>query len=387
MELTILMPCLNEAETIVQCINKAKAFLSAAKIEGEILISDNGSTDTSQELARNHGARVIDVAERGYGAALIAGIKSAKGRYIIMGDADDSYDFSRLTLFVDKLREGYELVMGNRFAGGIAPGAMPWLNRYLGNPVLSFIGRLFFKSPIGDFHCGLRGFTRDIVDKLQLQSPGMEFASEMVIKSSLKQIKIAEVPTTLSPDGRSRPPHLRKWRDGWRHLRLLISFSPRWMFMYPGIVMTTIGVLLMSVLSFSRIKIAGYSLDIHTLLFASAFIIVGLQSISFSCFARLIASKSLSIPISAKVERFINRFTLEKGIILGLFFIILGVIGSCVSVGIWAHLQFGELSPEKMMRLTIPSVTFLIVGIQIIFSSFFMNLLTSDYYQVSRRVA
>lgn len=385
MELTILMPCLNEAETISQCIQKAKAFLTAAKIEGEILISDNGSTDSSQVLATDLGARVINVSERGYGAALIAGIKSAKGKYIIMGDADDSYDFSNLAVFVDQLRDGYELVMGNRFKGGIQPGAMPFLNRYLGNPVLSFIGRLFFKSPIGDFHCGLRGFTKDIVDKLQLQCKGMEFASEMVIKGALKNLKIAEVPTTLSPDGRSRPPHLRKLRDGWRHLRLLISFSPRWMFLYPGIALSSLGIVLMSILTITPLNIAGHLLDIHTLLFASAFIIVGIQSISFSCFARLIASKSLNIPINPKIEKFINRFTLEKGIIVGLIFILLGIFGSTLSFGIWAHLQFGNLTPEKMMRLTIPSVTFLIVGIEIIFSSFFMNLLTSDYYQVGRR--
>jgi glycosyltransferase involved in cell wall biosynthesis len=375
MELTILMPCLNEAETIVQCIQKARDFLKVAQAEGEVLIADNGSTDQSKELAILHGARVIHVPTKGYGAALIAGIEAAHGKYIIMGDADDSYDFSALAIFLQKLREGYELVMGNRFQGGVKPGAMPFLNRYLGNPVLSFLGRLFFKSSIGDFHCGLRGFQRGIVAKLQLQSPGMEFASEMVIKASLKNIKIAEVPTTLSPDGRSRPPHLRKWRDGWRHLRLLLAFSPRWLFFYPGAALFIVGSCLLSILSFSHLTIGAYSLGVHTLLFASAFIIIGIQCIFFSCFSRLIAVRELGLPLDQKLERIIKKFTLEKGIILGLILMLLGVVGSLFSVAIWAHEQFGSLIPEKMMRLTIPSITFLIVGTQIIFSAFFMSVL------------
>ena len=241
LELTILMPCLNEAETLATCIDKARRYLDTSGIRGEILVADNGSTDGSREIAAEHGARVVAVAERGYGAALKAGIKAAAGRYVIMGDADDSYDFSNLHPFVAKLREGVELVMGNRFKGGIAPGAMPGLHKYLGNPVLSGIGRLFFKSPIGDFHCGLRGFHRNAIAALGLESPGMEFASEMVVKATLRHKAIAEVPTTLSPDGRSRPPHLRSWRDGWRHLRFLMLFCPKWLFFYPGLVLLAAG--------------------------------------------------------------------------------------------------------------------------------------------------
>src|SRR5512144_1263253 len=244
-ELTIVMPCLNEAETLEKCIVKAKAYLERAKINGEIVIGDNGSTDGSQEIAHRCGARVVDVPRRGYGAALMGAIEAAKGKYVIMGDSDDSYDFGNLDLYVEQLRAGKDLVMGNRFKGGIQPGAMPFLHKYLGNPVLSFIGRLFFRSSIGDFHCGLRGFRRDLVSRLGLQTTGMEFASEMGVKSTRFGVKIAEVPTTLAPDGRSRPPHLRTWRDGWRHLRFLLIYSPRWLFVYPGIFLTALGALLL----------------------------------------------------------------------------------------------------------------------------------------------
>ncbi|HAM24131.1 MAG TPA: dolichol-P-glucose synthetase, partial [Actinobacteria bacterium] len=237
------MPCLDEAETIETCIRKAQGYLQRSGVAGEVLIADNGSTDGSQELARALGARVVDVPRRGYGAALIAGIHQAQGRFIIMGDADDSYDFSALDPFVTALRGGADLVMGNRFAGGIAPGAMPALHRYLGNPVLSFIGRLFFRSPIGDFHCGLRGFRREAALELDLRTTGMEFASELVVKATLAQQRVVEVPTTLSPDGRSRPPHLRSWRDGWRHLRFLLLYSPRWLFLYPGLLVMALGTL------------------------------------------------------------------------------------------------------------------------------------------------
>lgn len=375
MELTILMPCLNEAETIVQCIDKAKSYLTREKIEGEILIADNGSTDGSEYLAEKRGARVIHVAQIGYGAALIAGIQSAQGKYIIMGDADDSYDFSNLSPFLEKLRNGYELVMGNRFQGGIKPGAMPFLNQYLGNPVLSFIGRLFFKTPIGDFHCGLRGFNRDAITRLQLQTPGMEFASEMVIKSTLKQLRIIEVPTTLSPDGRNRLPHLRKWRDGWRHLRLLLMFSPRWMFLYPGLFLAILGAIVMSILIVTPLHIGPYALDIHTLLFASAFLIVGLQSIFFYICGKIIGSGSIGIPLTRKLDQLLQKFTLEKGIMIGLGLAFLGLSGSILSLGVWMKAQFGTLLPSEMMRITIPSVTLLIVGTQIVFASFFLNLM------------
>ena len=240
-ELSIVMPCLNEAETLEQCIRGALDFLEQNGITGEVIVADNGSTDGSQEIGVRARARVVDIEPRGYGSALIGGITAARGRFVIMGDADSSYDFSNLMPFVQKLREGYDLVMGNRFLGGIKPGAMPWPNRYLGNPVLSSLGRLFFRSPIGDFHCGIRGFLRESVLKMDLRTTGMEFASEMVVKASSQKLRVIEVPTTLSPDGRSRPPHLRRWRDGWRHLRFMLLFSPRWLFLYPGILFMLLG--------------------------------------------------------------------------------------------------------------------------------------------------
>jgi glycosyltransferase involved in cell wall biosynthesis len=278
MELTILMPCLDEALTVETCIQKARAYLNKRGIAGEVLIADNGSSDGSQNLATAAGARVIQVKDKGYGAALIGGIQAAKGRFVIMGDADDSYDFTDLDAFVDGLRRGFKLVMGNRFQGGIRPGAMPLLNRYLGNPALSFIGRSLFSSPIGDFHCGMRGFDRQAILALHLRSSGMEFASEMVIKASLARLKIAEVPTTLSPDGRQRAPHLRPWRDGWRHLRFMLLRSPQWLFLYPGLVVAVLGLLGAALLTWQPIRIPGVlTLDINALLYFSIAAIVGVQ--------------------------------------------------------------------------------------------------------------
>ena len=266
MELTVVMPCLNEAETVATCVRKAIGFLAESGISGEVLVADNGSTDGSQRLATDAGARVVPISDKGYGNALMGGIVAARGKYVIMGDADDSYDFTNLMPFVNELRKGADLVMGNRFRGGIAPGAMPPLHKYLGNPVLSFIGRLFFRSKIGDFHCGLRGFSRDSVMALNLQATGMEFASEMVVKATLAGQRVTEVPTTLSKDGRSRPPHLRSWRDGWRHLRFLLLFSPRWLFLYPGLALLVVGSAVTTALYFSPLRIGGAGLDIHTML-------------------------------------------------------------------------------------------------------------------------
>ncbi|HNZ44276.1 MAG TPA: glycosyltransferase family 2 protein, partial [Bacteroidales bacterium] len=264
MELTILMPCLNESETLAICIQKARSFLQRNGIDGEVLIADNGSTDGSKEIAVSEGARVVDVSDKGYGNALIGGINAAKGKYIIMGDADDSYDFVNMEPFVEKLREGYDLVMGNRFKGGIAEGAMPFLHRYLGNPVLSFIGRLFFNIKTGDFHCGLRGFNADRIKMLKLHTPGMEFASEMVVKSSLFKYKMAEVPTTLKKDGRSHPPHLHTWRDGWRHLVFLLMYSPKWLFLFPGLIILILSIIGFGVLSVKMLYLKNIGIDIHT---------------------------------------------------------------------------------------------------------------------------
>lgn len=379
-ELTILMPCLNEAETLADCIRKAKTFLERENLNGEVLIADNGSTDGSQKIAEDHGARVISVSTRGYGAALKSGINAAQGRFVIMGDADDSYDFLALKPFLTKLREGYDLVMGNRFQGGIVDGAMPFLNRYLGNPVLSSLGRVFFKSNIGDFHCGLRGFRRDSLQQLDLQGDGMEFASEMVVKATMHELKITEVPTQLYPDGRSRRPHLRPWRDGWRHLRLLLLFSPRWLFFYPGMVLILLGIALLAFLLTGPMTILGFNLDIHTMLFGGLFMIIGLQAVCFAVFVKYIADSQMKITsANKKFRQRIKLFTLERGLLLGLLLILLGAVGAGYTVWYWQHLSFGELIPTNIMRILIPSVTSLILGMQLIFSSFFLAILGLHY--------
>ena len=378
MELTILMPCLNESLTLLNCINKAKKFINESDVEANILIADNGSTDGSQQIATDNGATVVDVKERGYGAALIAGIKAADGKYVIMGDSDESYDFENLQPFIDELRKDNHLVMGNRFAGGVQPNAMPFLNKYLGNPVLSFLGRLFFKTPIGDFHCGLRGFNRERMLDIELKSPGMEFASEMVIKSVLNDLSISEVPIKLYPDGRDRPPHLRRWRDGWRHMVLLLLFSPRWLFLYPGALLTTVGLVLMGLLSMGSIQIGEHFLDINTLLYSGALVVAGFQVVSFAIFGKLIASLKLSLPVKGGLEKVLNKFTLEKGITLALTLIILSAAGTFYSIHDWSLTGFGDLMPKKIMRITIPSVVAFILGIQTLFSSFFLKLILTD---------
>ena len=374
-ELTILMPCLDEAETLGACIDKARRFLDSEGIDGEVLIADNGSTDGSQAIAEQHGARVIQVEQAGYGAALLGGIRAANSAYVIMGDADGSYDFSRLGQFVDKLRQGYHLVMGDRFAGGIEPGAMPRLHRFLGNPVLSAVGRLFFKSPVRDFHCGLRGFERRAILDLGLVTPGMEFASEMVVKATLHGLRIAEVPTTLSPDGRSRPPHLRSWRDGWRHLRFLLIFSPRWLFLYPGLVLFGGGILGMLVLWPGPLEIGGLVLDIHTLLFASLAVIVGNQTIQLGLFSRLYGMRVGLLPDDPVIMKLFDFATLERGLLLGVALTLTGLVGSIFAFFSWSQSAFGSLDPQSGMRLVIPSATAIAVGIQITFGSFFFGVL------------
>jgi glycosyltransferase involved in cell wall biosynthesis len=369
------MPCLNEAETLAVCINKARSFLARNNVAGEIIVADNGSTDGSQAIAESCGARVVHIETRGYGAALMGGISSARGRFVIMGDADDSYDFIGLEPFLAKLREGYDLVMGNRFMGGIKPGAMPALHRYLGNPVLTGIGRLFFKSPVGDFHCGLRGFRKSAIESLELQTTGMEFASEMIVKATLHHLRIAEVPTTLSPAGRSRHPHLRSWRDGWRHLRFLLIFSPRWLFLYPGILLMALGSAVMTWLLPGPRTIGNTTLDIHTMLYASLSIILGFQVIAFALFSKVFAVNTRLIPKDDRLSSFLKVATLESGLMLGALLCILGTAGSVYAVAIWSHVSFGPLTPSSMMRLTIPSMTFLALGVQIIFASFFLSLL------------
>ena len=374
-ELTILMPCLNEAETIAICIRKARGFLERARIDGEVLIADNGSTDGSTEIATQSGARVARIGQRGYGAAVLGGIRAARGRFVIMGDADDSYDFTRLDDFVEKLRAGYQLVMGNRFRGGVAPGAMSPLHRYLGNPVLTGIGRLFFGSPCGDFHCGLRGFDKQVIERLDMQSAGMEFASEMVVKATLHGLKIAEVPTTLSPDGRSRPPHLRSWRDGWRHLRFLLIYSPRWLFLYPGLAMIALGLGVLAWLLPGVRYVGRIALDIHTLVYASGLIMLGLQACLFSIFTKVFGMSQRLLPPDPLFERLIRTFTLERGLVLGVVMVVSGAIGSVHAIANWQGAAFGPLQPQELMRIVVPSLTAIMAGMEIVFASFFLSVL------------
>lgn len=375
LEFTILMPCLNEAETIATCIGKAKHFLLEQQISGEVLVADNGSSDGSQDIARGCGARVVHVERPGYGAALLAGIEAADSRFVIMGDADDSYDFSQLHGFVEKLRAGYKLVMGNRFRGGIAPGAMPRLHRYLGNPVLSFVGRLFFRSPVRDFHCGLRGFDRDAILALGLVTPGMEFASEMVVKATLNKLLMVEVPTTLSPDGRKRAPHLRSWRDGWRHLRFLLIFSPRWLFLYPGLTLLFVGLVGMFALLPGPVHVAGVALDIHTMLFASLAVILGNQTVQLGLFSRLYGMRAGLLPEDPLLNRLFDFTTLERGLVVGVLLTLGGLIGSAAAVLNWGESAFGTLDPQSGMRLAIPSATAIALGVQMAFGSFFLGVL------------
>ncbi len=374
-ELTILMPCLNEAATVGDCVAKARGFLERAGIDGEVLIADNGSDDGSPTLAGRAGARVIEVGRRGYGAALTGGIAAARGRSIIMGDADDSYDFTQLDAFVAKLREGYPLVMGNRFLGGIQNDAMPRLHRYLGNPVLSFIGRLFFGAKVGDFHCGLRGFDRDAVQSLNLRTTGMEFASELVVKASLAGWRIAEVPTTLRPDGRGRPPHLRSWRDGWRHLRFLLLFSPRWLFLYPGLVLLTVGIALTTTLYFTPLRFMGAGLDIHSMLYASAAALLGMQLCLFALFARVSAQNANLLPRRPGLERLLRALTLERGLLAGLAIAAAGFFWSAVALWQWRGAGFGALDPRVVMRDTIPAAALMVAGMEIMLASFLLSVL------------
>jgi glycosyltransferase involved in cell wall biosynthesis len=374
MEFTILMPCLNEALTVETCVKKALSYLQRQGIAGEVLVADNGSTDGSQRLAETAGARVIQIENKGYGAALIGGIDAARGRFVIMADADDSYDFTNLDDFVDGLRQGFKLVIGNRFAGGIMPGAMPFLNRYLGNPVLSFVGRTLFSSSVGDFHCGMRGFEREAILALKLRASGMEFASEMVVKASLARLSIAEVPTTLRPDGRNRSPHLRPWRDGWRHLRYMLLRSPQWLFLYPGLAMTFLGLVGAGLLSVKPRPIAGFlTLDVDALLYFSVAAIVGLQITFFGLFAIAIARK-LQLRIAHGIpERLLRLASLEGAIAFGACLICAGVAGAVYAVVKWGDSSFGSLVPSEIMRITIPSVTTLALGTQIVFGSFLLG--------------
>jgi hypothetical protein len=369
------MPCLNESETLATCIRHALAFFRESGISGEVVIADNGSTDGSQDIARAEGARVVDVHERGYGAALQGGIAAAHGRFVAMGDADDSYDFHTLGPFVDKLRDGADLVMGNRFAGGIEPGAMPPLHKYLGNPVLSLVGRTLFRTPVKDFHCGLRAFRKDSITALNLKTSGMEFASEMVVRASLANLNITEVPTTLRKDGRSRPPHLRSWRDGWRHLRFLMLYSPRWLFLYPGLLLTLIGLLLTIALAIGPITIGSIGLDVGTMMYATALTVVGYQSVLFALLSKVYAQHEGFLPSSDWFDKLQRRLNLENLLLVGLGIFAIGIAWSISSVFWWQDAGFGQLDTADSARAATPGVLGLVLGVQTMMAGMFLSLL------------
>jgi len=356
LELSVVMPCLNEAATVGACVKKAVDALKQHGIRGEVIVADNGSTDGSQQLAKDFGARVVHVEQRGYGSALQAGIAAARGQFVLMGDADDTYDFSQLGEFVAKLRQGYDLVMGNRFRGAILPGAMPPLHRYLGNPVLTGLGRLFFKSPVGDFHCGLRGFRKEAIERLGLRTLGMEFASEMVVKATAFGLRVTEIPTTLSPDRRERAPHLRTWRDGWRHLRFLLLYSPRWLFLYPGIALMALGLALSAWLLPGPRRVGAIVFDVHTLLFGAMAILIGFQSILFATFTKIFAISEGLLPQDSRLTRVFRYVTLEVGLAVGVLLILAGTGAWVLGLESWRLRNFGPLDLERTLRIVIPGV-------------------------------
>ena len=374
-EISVVLPCLNERETVGICVSKALAALAAAGLNGEVIVADNGSTDGSIEIAKSAGARVVRVDERGYGNALKGGIQAARGAYVLMADSDDSYEFGHLPRFVEQLRNGSELVMGNRFRGGIEKGAMPFLHRYLGNPVLTALGRLFFHSPCRDFHCGLRAFRKDSYERMNIRSTGMEFASEMVVKASLLRMKVSEVPTTLSADGRSHPPHLRTWHDGWRHLRFLLMYSPRWLFLYPGLASILLGLAVGFWLLPGPRRIGGIVFDVHTLAYAFGSMLVGFQLLAFAVFTKVFAITEGLLPEDPRMNRLFEYVTLETGLIVGAVLIVLGIAGSLFALSSWARTSFGPMNSESLLRIVMPSVFALTLGAQIIFSSFFLSIL------------
>ena len=375
LELSVVMPCLNEAATVGVCVKKAVDALEQHGIRGEVIVADNGSTDGSQQVAKDFGARVVHVEQRGYGSALQAGIAAARGQFVLMGDADDTYDFSQLGEFVAKLREGYDLVMGNRFRGAILPGAMPPLHRYLGNPVLTGLGRLFFKSPVGDFHCGLRGFRKEAIDRLGLRTLGMEFASEMVVKATAFGLRVTEIPTTLSPDRRDRAPHLRTWRDGWRHLRFLLLYSPRWLFLYPGIVLMALGLAVSAWLLPGPRRVGAIVFDVHTLLFGAMAILIGFQSILFATFTKIFAISEGLLPEDSRLSRVFRYVTLEVGLAGGVLLILAGTGAWVLGLESWRLRNFGPLDLERTLRIVIPGVVLFTLGFQTVLSSFFLSVL------------
>lgn len=381
LDVSVVMPCLNESATIGTCITKALRTIRQLNLSGEVIVGDNGSIDGSQKTASALGARVISITEPGYGAALQGAIAVARGEFILMGDSDDSYDFTQLGAFLSKLGEGYDLVVGNRFRGGISPGAMPLLHRYAGNPILSGIGRLLFKSPVGDFHCGLRAFRRDSIEQLCLQMLGMEFASEMIVKATLFGLRITEIPTTLSPDGRKRASHLRTWRDGWRHLRFLLLYSPRWLFLYPGIFVFALGILASGWLLFSPRTVGKITFDVDTLLFSAMAILIGFQSINFAAFTEAFAITRGFRPADTRLGRLLRHMNLENGLAVGTSLLLVGAGMWGAGLSYWSSMHFGNLNPAKTLRLVIPGVVSLTLGFQVMLSSFFLSVLGIERQQ------
>jgi glycosyltransferase involved in cell wall biosynthesis len=374
-ELSIVLPCLNEAETLAHCIRQALAAIQAHGISGEVVVADNGSTDGSQAIALREGARLVPVPVRGYGAALMAGIQAARGRFVLMGDADASYDFGHAPRFLAPLRSGADLVMGNRFQGGIAPGAMPWLHRYLGNPVLSLLGRRLFHVPTGDFHCGLRAFHRERILQLNLRTTGMEFASEMVVKCALARYRVEQVPTTLQPDGRSRPPHLRTWRDGWRHLCFLLLYSPRWLFLYPGLAIMLVCGAIAALLIAGPLRVGAVVYDVDTLVYCVLAFLIGAQAVGFFYGAQAFAVSEGLLPESAFSERTFRLFRFEVGLAIGAFLTLAGLAGTAYAIHRWRAVHFGNLDPVGTLRLTLPSAAAIALGLEIILFSFFLSIL------------
>jgi len=374
-EVSVVMPCLNEARTVGVCIDKAKGAMERLGVRGEVVIADNGSTDGSQELALSHGARVVPVSRKGYGSALQGGIAAAQGRFVIMGDADDSYDFTQLEPFITRLRDGDELVMGNRFQGGIKPGAMPWLHRYVGNPVLTGILNLFFRTPISDAHCGLRGFRKESYLKLDLVTSGMEFASEMVVKASLHRQKISEVPTTLSPDGRDRPPHLRSFRDGWRHLRFLLLMCPLWLYLIPSTLLLATGLGAMAWLTPGPRMIGSVQLDVHTMLLGCLFAILGYQTLWLWAFARIHGWTSGILPKQTFSKDIFKHLNLERGLIWGFFLLALGIGLNVYLFSAWIGQSMGPLVVQETLRYALWGFLFMVLGMQTIYGSFFLSML------------
>jgi glycosyltransferase involved in cell wall biosynthesis len=374
-EVSVVFPCLNEAATLGACIKQVQETLQKHGISGEIIVADNGSTDGSRDIAEKMEVRVVLIERKGYGSALMGGIATARGKYIIMGDADGTYDFSHIPLFLEKLRSGYELVVGNRFQGGIQPDAMRFLHRYLGNPALTGIGRLFFHSPCSDFHCGLRGFTEAAYERMHLRTTGMEFASEMLVKASLFGMSVCEVPTTLAPASRARPSHLRTWRDGWRHLRFLLLYSPRWLFLYPGLFLMVLGGTVGLWLLPGPRRVGNVSLDIHTLLYAAVAIMTGSQAVAFAFFTKIFAITEGLLPVDPRLNRAFRVFKLETGLVFGALLIVAGTALAGYSLLAWNRAGFGPLEPEHLVRLVAAAMVCITLGVEIVLSSFFLSIL------------